>query len=46
MILAYLDPGFGSMIFQTIIAGVLTVPFIFWSTTRRIIDRLRRRRRP
>ena len=28
-LLAYIDPGSGSMLLQVILAGVLTVPFFF-----------------
>lgn len=29
LILAYIDPGSGSMLLQVILAGVLAVPFVF-----------------
>ena len=32
MILAYIDPGAGSMLLQALIAGLLTVPFFFRRT--------------
>ena len=43
-ILAYIDPGSGSMILQVILAGVLAVPFFFRRTIGDFMRRLRGRR--
>jgi hypothetical protein len=43
-ILAYIDPGSGSMILQVILAGVLAVPFLFRRTIGDIVRRIRGRR--
>lgn len=43
MILAYLDPGAGSMIFQAILAAALTLPLFFRSTMAKVVRRLRDR---
>lgn len=41
MLLAYIDPGAGSLVIQAIIAGVLTLPFFFRSAVGRSLQRLR-----
>ena len=43
-ILAYIDPGSGSMILQVILAGVLAVPFFFRRTIGDFVRRIRGRR--
>jgi hypothetical protein len=43
-ILAYIDPGSGSMILQVIVAGVLAVPFLFRRTIGDLVRRIRGRR--
>ena len=43
MVLAYLDPGAGSMVIQTIVAAALAVPFILRTQITRGIHRLRGR---
>jgi hypothetical protein len=43
-ILAYIDPGSGSMILQVILAGVLAVPFLFRRTIGDLVRRFRGRR--
>jgi hypothetical protein len=42
-VLAYLDPGTGSLLIQALIAGALTVPFILRRQMRAGIARLRGR---
>jgi hypothetical protein len=42
MILAYIDPGAGSMVIQAVLAGILALPFFFRSTLSRVVGRLRR----
>ena len=41
MILAYIDPGAGSMVIQALLAGALAVPFLFRTHLRRALDRVR-----
>jgi hypothetical protein len=43
MILAYIDPGSGSMVFQMLIAAALAVPFFLREQIGRGIDRIRGR---
>lgn len=43
LILAYIDPGAGSLLIQAALAAVLSVPFIFRSALRRAIDRIHRK---
>jgi hypothetical protein len=43
-ILAYIDPGSGSMILQVIVAGLLAVPFFFRRTISDVWRRVRGRR--
>lgn len=43
MVFAYLDPGAGSMVIQTIIAAVVAVPFVLRSQIGRVMTRLRGR---
>jgi len=42
-LIAYIDPGAGSMLIQAVIAGVLAVPFFFRTQRRTLLQRLRRR---
>ena len=44
MVFAYIDPGAGSMIIQTIIAGALAVPFIMRTQISHALAKLRRNR--
>ena len=44
-LLAYIDPGSGSLIIQAIIAGLVAVPFFFRTQIGRIANGLRGRRR-
>lgn len=46
MLLAYIDPGAGSMVIQAVIAGVLAIPFFFRSQISRLLDRKRPEARP
>ena len=46
MILAYLDPGAGSLMIQMVIAGALALPFFLRTHIARAIDRLRGRHHP
>jgi len=46
MIVAYIDPGSGSMIFQVLLAAVLAVPFFLRDRIGRAVDRIRGRRSP
>jgi hypothetical protein len=41
MLLAYIDPGSGSMLLQVILAGVLAIPFIFRRTVADVWHRVR-----
>jgi hypothetical protein len=43
-IVAYIDPGSGSMILQVLLAGLLAVPFFFRRTIGDFVRRLRGRR--
>lgn len=38
-VIAYIDPGAGTMLIQAVLAGLLAVPFFFRSTLRRAIER-------
>lgn len=40
-ILAYIDPGAGSLVIQALIAGLLSVPFFFRRAIRTGLQRLR-----
>ena len=42
MVLAYLDPGAGSMLIQALLAGVLAVPFLLRSRLAQALRRFRR----
>jgi len=42
-VLAYIDPGAGSLFIQAVIATILVVPFFLRTQIRRGIDRLRGR---
>jgi hypothetical protein len=44
MILAYIDPGAGSLLIQALIAAALSVPFLFRRSLRAVTGRLRHRR--
>jgi hypothetical protein len=44
-ILAYIDPGAGSLVIQAIIAGIVSVPFFFRTRLRAVLDRVRNRSR-
>ena len=41
MLLAYIDPGSGSMLLQVILAGVLAIPFFFRRTVADVWHRVR-----
>ena len=41
MILAYIDPGTGSMVIQLLLASLLSIPFLFRRTITRTVRRLR-----
>jgi hypothetical protein len=41
LVFAYIDPGSGSLILQALIAGVLTLPFVFRNAVRRTVARLK-----
>ena len=41
MILAYIDPGTGSMVIQLLLASLLSVPFLFRRAITRTFRRLR-----
>ena len=41
-LLAYLDPGSGSLILQVVIATILAVPFFLRSQIRRVVGKVRR----
>ena len=40
-ILAYIDPGSGSLLLQAILAGLLSIPFFFRRTIGYVIHRIR-----
>ena len=40
-ILAYIDPGSGSLIIQVVLAAILTVPFVLRSKLREGVRRIR-----
>jgi hypothetical protein len=40
-ILAYIDPGSGSLLIQALIASIVAVPFVLRHQIGRVIDRLR-----
>jgi hypothetical protein len=40
-ILAYIDPGSGSLLLQAILAAVISVPFLFRRTIGDVLHRLR-----
>lgn len=42
-ILAYIDPGSGSLLLQAILAGLLSIPFFFRRTIGGFINRVRGR---
>jgi hypothetical protein len=41
-VLAYIDPGAGSLLIQALIAGLLSIPFFFRTAIRSTLQRLRR----
>jgi len=43
LILAYIDPGTGSMVIQLLLASLLSIPFLFRRTITRTVRRLRGR---
>jgi hypothetical protein len=43
LVLAYIDPGAGSLIIQAIIAAVVSVPFFFRNAIRNMFGRFRRK---
>ena len=45
VIVAYIDPGAGSMLIQALIASALAIPFFLRTQIRAVIDRVRRRDR-
>jgi hypothetical protein len=45
MILAYIDPGAGSMVIQAVLAAALAVPFFLRSHIIRVVERIRRKTR-
>lgn len=40
MVLAYLDPGAGSLMIQAIVAGAIAAPFFLRTQIRSLLDRL------
>ncbi|MEO8252261.1 MAG: hypothetical protein ABI578_07280 [Chloroflexota bacterium] len=42
LILAYIDPGAGSLVIQAVIAAVVSIPFFFRNAIRSTIGRFRR----
>jgi hypothetical protein len=46
VILAYIDPGAGSMVIQLLIASILAIPFLFRQAISRTVRRLRGRPEP
>jgi hypothetical protein len=44
LVLAYIDPGAGSLVVQAVIATVLVVPFFLRTQIRRAVDTIRGRR--
>jgi hypothetical protein len=42
-IIAYIDPGAGSLLIQALIAAALSVPFLFRRSLRAVIERVRHR---
>ena len=45
-ILAYIDPGSGSLLLQAILAAILSVPFLFRRTIGGAVQRLRGNTKP
>jgi hypothetical protein len=45
-VLAYIDPGAGSLLLQAVIAGVLSVPFFFRRSLSATLSRFRRVKAP
>lgn len=43
MILAYLDPGAGSLVIQAILATLLAIPFFLRTQIASLVDRIRGR---
>jgi len=41
MVLAYIDPGAGSLVIQAILAGLLAVPFFFRTHIGALVRRIR-----
>jgi hypothetical protein len=42
MLIAYVDPGAGSLLIQAILAGILSVPFVFRTKLAALVTRVRR----
>lgn len=42
MLFAYIDPGAGSLLIQALIAGAVSVPFIFRNAIRSALGKFRR----
>jgi hypothetical protein len=45
-VLAYIDPGSGSLIIQAVIATVIAVPVFFRHQISRVVDAIRGRKEP
>ena len=45
-ILAYIDPGSGSMIIQVLIASIIAIPVIFRARVAQLVHLIRRDREP
>lgn len=43
MVLAYIDPGAGSLIVQGLLATILAIPFFFRSRVSAVLARIRRK---
>ena len=46
LLLAYIDPGAGSLVIQAIIAAVVSIPFFFRNAIRATVGRFRRGSKP
>jgi len=42
LILAYIDPGSGSLVIQALVAGLVAIPVIFRNQIRRVVRHWRR----
>ncbi len=45
-ILAYIDPGSGSLVIQALVAGLVAIPVLFRNQIRRVVRRWRRQDEP